>query len=84
MSTRSRDLRVRSPIVELSRVVVLGGSPVEGSRLVNKLMNDRTLLLKKYTWMARAVVTEQSPGPGGRLWLSGVRASSRLQHYIHK
>jgi hypothetical protein len=32
MSTRSRDLRVWSPIVELMRVVVLGGSPVEGSR----------------------------------------------------
>jgi hypothetical protein len=32
MSTRSRDLRVRSPIVELMRVLVLGGSPVEGSR----------------------------------------------------
>jgi hypothetical protein len=29
MSTRSRDLKVRSPIVELSRVVVLGSSPVE-------------------------------------------------------
>jgi hypothetical protein len=27
-----RDLRVQSPIVELSRVVVLGSSPVEGSR----------------------------------------------------
>jgi hypothetical protein len=32
MSTRSRDLRVRSPIVELMRVVVLSSSPVEGSR----------------------------------------------------
>jgi hypothetical protein len=32
MSTRSRDLRVRSPIVEWMRVVVLGSSgPVGGS-----------------------------------------------------
>jgi hypothetical protein len=32
MSTRGRDLRVWSPIVELSRVVVLGSSPIEGGR----------------------------------------------------
>jgi hypothetical protein len=40
--------------VELSRVVVLGSSPVEGNT-VNELIKSRTLLLKKYTWMARAV-----------------------------
>jgi septal ring factor EnvC (AmiA/AmiB activator) len=32
MSTRCRDLGVRSPIMELSRVVVLDSSPVEGGR----------------------------------------------------
>jgi hypothetical protein len=35
--------------MELSRVVVLDSRPV------NKLINNRTLLLQEYTWMARAV-----------------------------
>jgi hypothetical protein len=42
------------PIMELSRVVVLGSRPVEGDT-VNELIESRTLLLKKYTWMAKAV-----------------------------
>jgi hypothetical protein len=40
--------------MELSRVVVLGSRPVEGDT-VNELIESRTLLLKKYTWMAKAV-----------------------------
>jgi hypothetical protein len=44
--------------VELSRVVILGSSPRRGKKPVKQLMNNQTLLLMKYTWMARAVVTE--------------------------
>jgi hypothetical protein len=40
--------------VELSRVVVLGSRPVEGDT-VNELINNETLLLKRYTWTASAV-----------------------------
>jgi hypothetical protein len=40
--------------VELSRVVVLGSRPVEGN-IVNELIDNQTLLLKEYTWMAMAV-----------------------------
>jgi hypothetical protein len=40
--------------MELSRVVVLGSKPIEGDT-VNALIESRTLLLKGYTWMARAV-----------------------------
>jgi hypothetical protein len=55
MSTRWRNVCMRSAyVVELSRVVVLGSRPVEG-RIVNELINDQTLLLKEYTWVARAV-----------------------------
>jgi hypothetical protein len=36
------------------RVVVLGGRLVERD-IVNELIDNQTLLLKKYTWMARAV-----------------------------
>jgi hypothetical protein len=36
------------------RVVVLGSRPVEGDT-VNELIDNQTLLLKGYTWMARAV-----------------------------
>jgi hypothetical protein len=43
--------------VELSRVLVLAGRPVEGDT-VNQLIENQTLLLKEYTWMARAVVQE--------------------------
>jgi hypothetical protein len=42
------------PIMELSRVVVLGSRPVEGD-IENELIESRTLLLRDYTWMARAV-----------------------------
>jgi hypothetical protein len=37
-----------------SRVVVLDSRPVEGDT-VNELIGNQTLLLKEYTWMARAV-----------------------------
>jgi hypothetical protein len=36
------------------RVVVLGGRLIERDTL-NELIDNQTLLLKKYTWMARAV-----------------------------
>jgi hypothetical protein len=42
------------PCVVLSRVVVLASRPVEGNT-VNELIDNQTLLLKKYTWMAKAV-----------------------------
>jgi hypothetical protein len=47
-------LYAECPSVELSRVVVLGSRPFEGDT-VNELIKSRTLLLKEYTWMARAV-----------------------------
>jgi hypothetical protein len=40
--------------MELLRVVVLGSRPVEGDT-VNELIENQTLLLKEYSWMARAV-----------------------------
>jgi hypothetical protein len=40
--------------MELSRVVVLESRPVEGDT-VSQLIDNQTLLLKEYTWMARAV-----------------------------
>jgi hypothetical protein len=36
------------------RVVVLGSRPVEGGT-VNELIDNQALLLRGYTWMARAV-----------------------------
>jgi hypothetical protein len=36
------------------RVVVLGGRLVKRD-IVNELIDNQTLLLKEYTWMARAV-----------------------------
>jgi hypothetical protein len=55
MSTRCRDVYMRSAHVwSCVRVVVLASRPVEGDT-VNELIDDQTLLLKKYTWMARAV-----------------------------
>jgi hypothetical protein len=42
------------PILELLRVVVLGSRPVKGDT-VNELIENHTLLLEGYTWMARAV-----------------------------
>jgi hypothetical protein len=47
-------LYAECPSLELSRVVVLGSRLVEGD-IVNELIKSRTLLLKEYTWMARAV-----------------------------
>jgi hypothetical protein len=47
-------LYAECPSVELSRVVVLSSKPVEGDT-VNELIQVQTLLLRKYTWMARAV-----------------------------
>jgi hypothetical protein len=42
------------PIMELSRVVVLSSRPIEGDT-VNDLIENQILLLREYTWMARAV-----------------------------
>jgi hypothetical protein len=36
------------------RVEVLASRPVEGDT-VNQLIDSQTLLLKEYTWMARAI-----------------------------
>jgi hypothetical protein len=55
MSTRCRDVCVRSAHVwSCVRVVVLASRPVEGDT-VNELIDNQTLLLKEYTWMVRAV-----------------------------
>jgi hypothetical protein len=42
------------PIMKLLRVVVLSSRPVEGDT-VNELIDNQVLLLKEYTWMARAI-----------------------------
>jgi hypothetical protein len=47
-------LYAECPSVELTRVVVLDSRHIEGDT-VNELMKSRTLLLREYTWMARAV-----------------------------
>jgi hypothetical protein len=54
MSTRCAVCMCGVPILELSRVVLLGSRPVEGDT-VNELIKSRTLLLKKYPWMTRAI-----------------------------
>jgi hypothetical protein len=55
MRTRCRDVCMRSAhLWSCERVVVLGSRPVEGDT-VNELIKCRTLLLKEYTWMARAI-----------------------------
>jgi hypothetical protein len=47
-------LYAECPSEELSRVVVLDSGPIEGDT-VNELIDNQTLLLKKYTSMARAI-----------------------------
>jgi hypothetical protein len=55
MSTRCHDVYVRSAhLWSWKRVVVLGSRPAEGDT-VNELIGNQTLLLKEYTWMARAI-----------------------------
>jgi hypothetical protein len=55
MSTRCRDVYVRSAhLWSCKRVEVLGTIPVKGDT-VNELIENQTLLLKGYTWMARAI-----------------------------
>jgi hypothetical protein len=41
-------------VVELCAIVVLGARLVERDT-VDELIDNQTLLLKKYTWMARAI-----------------------------
>jgi hypothetical protein len=55
MSTRCRDVYVRSAhLWSCERVVVFSSRPVEGNT-VNELIENQTLLLREYTWMARAI-----------------------------
>jgi hypothetical protein len=55
MSTRCRDICMWSAhLWSCGRVVVLVSRPVEGAT-VYELIDNQTLLLKEYTWMARAV-----------------------------
>jgi hypothetical protein len=56
------------PILELSRVVVLGSRPFEGDT-VNELITSRTLLLKRVHLDGQGRLQVYSPGPGGRLQL---------------
>jgi hypothetical protein len=55
MSTRCCDVCMQSAhLWSCERVVVLDSGPVEGDT-VNELIENQTLLLKEYTWMARSV-----------------------------
>jgi uncharacterized protein involved in response to NO len=55
MSNRCRNVCMQRAMLWICvRVVVLGGRLVERDT-VNELIDNQTLLLKKYTWMARAV-----------------------------
>jgi hypothetical protein len=54
MSTRYRDVCMRSAHVWSCVIVVLANRPVEGDTL-SQLIDNQTLLLKEYTWMARVV-----------------------------
>jgi hypothetical protein len=55
MSTHCCDVYVQSAHMwNFMRLVVLGSRPVEGDT-INELIENQTLLLKEYTWMARAV-----------------------------
>jgi hypothetical protein len=66
------------PIMELLRVVVLGSRPVEGDT-VNELIENQTLLLKKYTWMARAIYKCSCQDPEAAYGWSSARERGRLQ-----
>jgi hypothetical protein len=64
--------------MELLRVVVLDSKPVEGDT-VNELIESQTLLLKEYTWMARAVYKCSHQDPEAAYGWSSARARGRLQ-----
>jgi hypothetical protein len=66
------------PIMELLRVVVLGSRPVEGDT-ANELIDNQTLSLKKYTWMARTVYKCSRQDPEAAYGWSSARARGRLQ-----
>jgi hypothetical protein len=66
------------PIMKLLRVVVLSSIPVEGDT-VNELIENQTLLLKKYTWMARVVYKCSRKDPEAACGWSSARARGRLQ-----
>jgi hypothetical protein len=63
MSTHCRDVCMQSAHVwSCMRVVVLASRRVKGDT-VNELIDNQTLLLKEYTWMARAVYKCSSQDP---------------------
>jgi hypothetical protein len=64
--------------VELSRVVVLASRPVEGNT-ISQLIDNQTLLLREVHLDGQGRFTRVVARTGGRLWLSGARAYSRLQ-----
>jgi hypothetical protein len=64
--------------MELLRVIVLDSRPFEGNA-VNELTKNQTLLLKKYTWMARAVYKCNRQDPEAAYGWSSARARGRLQ-----
>jgi hypothetical protein len=68
--------------MELLRVVVLDSKPVEGDT-VNELIESQTLLLKEYTWMARAVYKCSHQDPEAAYGWSSARARGRLQLKIY-
>jgi hypothetical protein len=66
MSTRCRDVYVRSAhLWSCERVVVLDSRPVEGDT-INELIKNQTLLLREYTWMARAIYKCSRQDPKAR------------------
>jgi hypothetical protein len=64
--------------MELLRVVVLDSRPVEGDT-VNELIRNQTLLLKRYTWMARAVYKCSCQDLEAAYGWSSARVRGRLQ-----
>jgi hypothetical protein len=64
--------------MELLRVVVLDSRPVEGNT-VNELTENQTLLLKKYTWMVRAIYKCSHQDPEATYSWSSARACGLLQ-----
>jgi hypothetical protein len=79
MSTRCRDVYVRSAhLWSCERVVVLDSRPVEGDT-VNELIESQTLLLRRYTWMARAVYKCSLQDPEAAYGWSNARAHGLLQ-----
>jgi hypothetical protein len=60
------------------QVVVLDSRPVEGDT-VNELIENQTLLLEGYTWMAKTVYKCSRQDPEAAYGWSSPRARGRLQ-----